>query len=137
MAELGAAACALQLLDFGGKLILRLSSLASSLKDAPASIRNLNSQLSQLLKIVETIQIDPNLQDTPDGPKALLEDCLSQIRDLDTILQGLTTDLSDNARERFWKALRSVQKEKKIEYICKSLERHKTALSIWLLCDVR
>lgn len=130
---LGAVAGAIQLVDASLGIIKLLTTICSTLHDAPESINRRAIQLELLVEIARLIQKNPSLQ-TP-LISSLLMNCIDKANELQHILAKFTAKLNSGKIERYWKALGGVIKENKISELCKGLEEEKSAL-VLCICSI-
>lgn len=146
MAEIVAVtAAAVQFLDVGGRVLIKLSRLCSDLQHAPKAVETARSNLRVLVRLVGKIKQD--LEAARAGPATTLqgavsperlatattslEECLAEANELFQTLDGLVCERSDNVAKRAWRAIVSVKKEKEILDGLTRLEQLKSNLALW------
>lgn len=135
MAEVGIAASTIQFIDVGGRSLIGLSPLCSTLRHVPQTIENSQTTLNHLLAIAKIVK--SNHLTLYAGRQAvefnsMCSDCIKLAKDLESLLNSLTVAVYDGSLRRAWKTVVAAKKEKEILEICERLEQYKTTLSLWL-----
>ncbi|KAJ9667412.1 hypothetical protein H2201_002613 [Coniosporium apollinis] len=138
-------AAAVQFLDVGGRVLVAFSSLCSSLKRVPAKVKAEIQQLEHVLIVLRTIETDiavPNnglattlagvlTQTQINEAKALLNDAVSQAKELEVILRSLVPPTQESTLRKAWRMIISQQKEEEILERCNGLEKVKSTIQLW------
>ena len=142
---LAVTAAAVQFVDVGGRVLVKLSRLCSDLKRAPKAVRTAKNDLKALVGLVGTIGQD--FQAARTGPAtslngavslarlataaSYLQECLNETSGLLKILNGLDCEPADSAAKKVWRAVVSVKEEKKISEGLARLDQIKSNLFLW------
>ena len=135
MAEVGIAASIIQFIDVGGRSLIGLSRLCSTLRHVPQTIENSQTTLNHLLaiaKIVKSNHLTLHAGRQAVEFNSVCSDCIKLAKDLESLLNSLTVAVYDGPLRRAWKTVVAAKKEKEILEICERLEQYKTTLSLWL-----
>jgi hypothetical protein len=145
MAEVaGVVASIVQLIDIGGRVVIKLSRFCSDLQKVPHKIKRAKHQVDQLLSLLRCINSDLTASDQGDASSLaglrspnhlhfathLVEDALHQAEELANILDDLAPR-KDSLFNRGWRALVSLKKEEDIVERCSRLETLKSDLQMW------
>jgi hypothetical protein len=123
----GLVSAIVQFIDFGSKIIERLDEFKSNLGNVPKSFRDIEAEIPLLLDTLKRTMEEAEAQCYGKGTlQALLpvvEDCRSQVELLnDTLLKTLPNP-GDGKWRRTKKALYSVEQEKKVQQIARTIHR--------------
>lgn len=126
MAEaFGIAAGALQFADVGSRILLSLSRLYSDISHVPEKIAKGQSQVEDLVLLVEAVPQDLAAPNTAPGSSlsavvarsrvdrlvVLIRETIRELHELQVILDDLSAKKSDNVYKRSWKAVVSLKKD--------------------------
>lgn len=132
MEVLGAVASSIALAEVAGKLLKTLHCYATSVKDAKADIRHLESEIQVLKGLFDQIHV-------ADGSASPLRTTLGEC---DHELQELALRLKVTAppKARLWRlglksSLKWPFKSQEIEHIVRRLDRHKATINAFLVVD--
>ena len=133
MAELAVAAAAAQFIDLGGSIISSLSNIIDEFRDAPHRISTLRGEVQQLIELVRITQSNAEVAAVFNASIDIevLSDTKRKAQRLQRLLEGLHVESSKGLAVRTWAAIRTVKKDRKLEVLCKALERQKSNLLIW------
>ena len=156
IAIIGVVAAAVQFTETGSKVVSRLISLVSRIRDSPDSLHLALDQLQMLLDLAELtkkriaeengvcMQAEiPNLRDDQALPRRLSQtspltwlekvwhSCTAQARELDDLILQMLQELEGNAFRKKWRKLCTLKNEESIERILTRIERDKTLLITW------
>src|ERR1700722_8852308 len=131
-----------QLVDFGSKILHRLTEFQSSLEDVPESFRHIKAKLPLLLHTLqqtkEAIETGSIRDDTKQVLLPAIEGCWEQVKALDVVLLKTLPTSGDSWTERsrkaIWMSLRYDSKVEKMtaiirDYIQTLTYHHATASS--------
>lgn len=138
-------AAAVQFLDVGGRVLIAFSSLCSGLKRVPAKVKAEIQQLEHVLVVLRTIETDVTapsnglataltgvlIQSQISEAKALLNDAVSQAKELEVILKSLVPPTQESALRKAWRMIISQKKEEEILERCRGLEAVKSTIQLW------
>ncbi len=127
MAEVGIAASVIQYIDVGGRSLIGLSRLCSTLRHVPQTIENSQTNTQPSPSHCKNCQIqssDLTCGNTGRGIwfYVLYSDCIKLAEDLESLLNSLTVAVYDGPLRRAWKTVVAAKKEKEIFHICERLE---------------
>ena len=135
LAVIGLVSAIVQFVEFGSKIISRVSEFQTGVNDVPKSFRDIMVELPLLLDTlkrtkeqVEDGQVDENTQ------KALLpvvNGCQSQVELLNDILVKMLPSVGDSSWKRGIKAFSSVRQERKVEQITKTFHNYIQTLTYY------
>ena len=156
IAIFGIIAAAVQFIETGSKLVLRLRSLSSKIQDSPQCLRQSLDQVQILLVLAErakrrtthgdsaylpavaqSLQNDqvPSLQLSQTLPLTGLEsvwqNCTAQACELDKLIGQLLEKAEGGGFRKSWKKLFTLKDEEDVERLLTRIEKYKTLLSIW------
>ena len=133
MAELAVAAAAAQFIDLGGSILSSLSKVIAECRDAPHRISTLRGEVRQLIKLVQITQSNATVAAVFNASidRELLFDTIGKAQRLQRLLGELHVDLDKGLAVRTWAAIRTVKKDRELDFLCEGLERQKTSLLIW------
>ena len=142
LAIVGIVASIVQLVDFGSKVLHRLTEFQSSVEDVPESFRHIKAKLPLLFHTLqqakEAIEAGSVRDDTKDVLLPAIEGCWEQIKSLDEVLLKTLPKLGDSwtkrSKKAIWMSLRYASKVEKItaivrDYIQILTYHHATASS--------
>src|SRR5271156_5016346 len=141
LAVVGIVANIVQLVDFGSKILHRLTEFQSSVEDVPESFRHIKAKLPLLLHTLqqtkEAIEAGSIRDDTKKALLPAIEGCWEQIKSLDVVLLKTLPASGDSwtkrSRKAIWMSLRYDSKVEKITAIIRdyiqTLTYHATASS--------
>ena len=122
-----------QFVDFGTKMVSRMSEFKSSASDVPKSFQDIMVELPLLLDTLKrTKEQAENGQVGEITQKALLpvvRGCQSQVELLNNVLVTMLPKAGDSSWKRGIKAFSSVRQEKKIEQITKTFRNYVQTLT--------
>ncbi|OCK82325.1 hypothetical protein K432DRAFT_472503 [Lepidopterella palustris CBS 459.81] len=128
---LGVMASAAQLIHYGGAVIIELRQFYERVHGAPERYAHQANQVEQLIETTELIRETESLN--TDLVAKHLKTILTNILNLESILQKALNETSSRSKKRYWKALWAAQREEKISRGFVVLEENKSAL---VLCIV-
>ena len=133
MAELAIAAAAAQFIDLGGSILSSLSKIIAECRDAPHRISTLRGEVQQLIELVRITQSNAGAAAVfnTSFDKEVLSDTIGTAQRLHRLLGELPVDSDKGLAVRTWAAIRTMQKDRELSFLCEGLERQKTNLSIW------
>src|SRR5271170_3700626 len=122
LAVVGIIANIAQLVDFGSKILHRLSEFQSSVEDVPESFRHIKAELPVLLDTLqqtkEAIEAGSVRDETKKALLPAIEGCRIQIKSLDDVLLKVLPAPGDSwtkrSRKAIWVSLRYESKVEKI-----------------------
>ncbi len=119
LAAVGIAANIVQLVDFGSKILHRLSEFQSTLEEVPATFRHLKAELPLLLDTLQQtkgeIDSDSIREETRIALLPVIEGCRVEIESLDALLTKTLPTPSDSRKTQWKKAMSSLAKDTKVE----------------------
>ena len=128
LAAVGLASAIVQFIDFGTKVVNRLSVFPSKVGDVPETFRLIKVQLPLILDTLQQTkdQADERQinEETAKALKTVVDECIAAVQQLDEILTKALPNGRDSTWQKYWKALSSLAKDKKISQLQASLERH-------------
>jgi hypothetical protein len=131
IAAVGVAASAVQLVDYGLKVIGTISETYIRVKDAPNRVARYTTQINQIIEVGRAIQQNQVLQ----SPliHSQLQNTLTEVKQLHQVLGVIRLDYTTGSiTKRVWKAILG-DNERRMLTCFERLEREKTAL---ILCVV-
>jgi len=134
LAAVSLGACIVQFLDVGTKVLARLREFHSITKEASGVFQDISIQLPLIIDVMT--RIENGCQDgslTSDTERALshtVESSLRQVTLLDELIKKILPAPTDSTLQRARKAIASVRKGKDIVVILKTLEAHKSTLTL-------
>ena len=156
IAVIGVVAAAVQFSETGSKLVSRLISLFSRIRDSPQCLQLTLDQVQMLLDLAEltkkriseenstclptvaqSLQIDqvPSLQLSQASPLTWLEsvwrNCTAQARELDGLVRQMLQETESNTIRKGWRKIFTLKSEEDVERVLTRIERYKTLLSTW------
>jgi len=117
-----------------GSTVQQLISFWESVKEAPAEVAQIKSQLRVLGALLRGIEVDsqqPSSPSTPDIAHDCLSVCYSSISKLQELSQELDKGLNGNGIRRNWTKLRKAMREKELAAYWSELERAKSMLIMY------
>jgi hypothetical protein len=134
---LGIVASALQIVESLDKVI----SFYESIRQAPADIQRVLTELKLVSNIISAIQLLYEKQSLPKFGEATTQECLSLVRHDISKLSDLSLDLerklnSDKRMTRTWARVQTVLSEKRIAILRGHLEHAKGTLQLLHCCHI-
>lgn len=128
LAAVGLASAIVQFVDFGTKVIKRLSEFSADLDDVPRTFREINNQLPLIINMLRQTKAQADAQDlsedTAKAMKAIAEECILKVKQLEKILIRALPTHRDTTWKRGAKAIASLRHDKAVADIQGTLERN-------------
>jgi len=136
LAVVGIIANIVQLVDFGSKILHRLSEFQSSIEGVPESFRHIKAELPVLLNTLqqtkEAVEAGSVRDETMKALLPAIEGCRIQIRSLDDVLLKILPASGDSWTKRSTKALRmSLRYDSKVEKITDTVRKYIQTLTYY------
>ncbi len=133
MAAVGIAANIVQLVDFGSKILLRLSEFQSTLEEVPVTFRHLKAELPLLLDTLRQTKAEIEngsiREETRIALLSVIEGCRVEIESLDALLTKTLPTPIDSWKTRSKKAISSLAQDAKVEKITSAIRIYIQALT--------
>lgn len=127
-AAVGIAASIVQLVDFGSKILRRLSEFQSALEEVPSTFRHLKAELPLLLDTLQQtkgeIDTDSIREETRIALLPVIEGCRVEIESLDALLTKTLPTPSDSWKTKSKKAIFSLAQDAKVEKITSAIRNY-------------
>lgn len=138
-------AAAVQFLDVGGRVLVKLSRLCSDLRRVPKTMKTAQHDLTTFLALTRMIQADLGASRTGpastlngvitagslDMAAATLGKCICEANELYNILSGIVSERSDSVTKKAWLAVVGVKKKQKIVDGFVRLQSLRSELNVW------
>jgi hypothetical protein len=128
LAAVGLASAIVQFVDFGIKVVKRLSEFSVDLNDVPRTFREINSQLPLIINLLRQTKAQADAQglseDTAKALKIVVARCSVKVKELEKILNKAVPTNQDSTWKRRAKAITSLRHDKTVADIQASLERN-------------
>lgn len=128
LAAVGLASAIVQFIEFGTKIVTRLSEFSAEVEEVPKTFRSIKVQLPLILNILQQTkdqadarQVD---EDTARALEAVVGECTATVQQLDERLNKALPDDKASPWQRYRKALSSLAQDKKIAELQASIERY-------------
>ncbi|KAH7118875.1 hypothetical protein B0J11DRAFT_582674 [Dendryphion nanum] len=124
----GVVASIVQLVDFSTRVARRIEEFHSHTGEIPKSFQSIKAELPLLSNTLQQLKDAIDAGMVADGTKQALlpviEGCREQVTQLDAILAKTLPEVNDSWRERSKKAIKSLNKDAKVESIAKILRNY-------------
>ena len=135
LAVVGIIANIVQLVEFGSKILHRLTEFQSSVQDVPESFRHIKAKLPLLLHTLqqtkEAIDAGRVNDETTKTLDPIIQGCREQIELLDATLAKTLPSPNDTPGKRRIKAILSIPQDAKVEKIVKTLHSYIRTLTFY------
>jgi len=143
IALLGAAAAGVQCAQVCVQILMLGLSLRSKIRDAPSQVKGWLGQIDQLIALTELMKKnDAGLLLSSPSPSPLsssssssetaatwvetaLLECTAQAQTLKDILKDMLQEVDDGKRQKNWKAILTIKRERRITSALQEIERQK------------
>ena len=134
LAAVGLASAIVQFIDFGTKILTRLSFFSAEVEGVPKPFRLIRIQLPLILKTLQQIKDQADArrvsEDTAKALQAVVGECIAAVQQLDEILQKALPNDKASSWQVFRKALSSLAQDKKIAQLQASIEQYISTLTL-------
>ncbi len=127
LAAVGLASAIVQFIDFGTKIVTRLSDFSAEVEEVPKTFRLIKVQLPLILDTLQQTKDQADARqindETAEALKAVVGECTATVQQLDEILMKALPNDRDSSWQKYRKALSSLAQDKKIAQLQASIER--------------
>lgn len=135
LAAFGLASAIVQLIDFGTKIVTRLSDFSAKVEEVPKTFRLIKVQLPLIFNTLQQIKDQADArqvnEETAEALKAVIVECTATVQQLDEILTKALPNGKDSSWQKYRKALSSLAQDKKIAQLQASIERYIPTLTFY------
>lgn len=128
LAAVGLASAIVQFIDFGTKIVTRLSDFSAEVEELPKTFRQIRVQLPLILLTLQQTKDQADArqinEETAEALKAVIVECTATVQQLDEILTKALPNDKDSSWQKYRKALSSLAQDKRIARLQASIERH-------------
>lgn len=126
LAAVGLASAIVQFIDFGTRVVVRLSEFSTEAKEVPKIFRQIKVQLPLILNTLQQTKDQAEArhvnEDTAKALKAVVGECTTIVQQLDEILTKTLPNDEASTWQKYRKALSSLAQDKKIAQLQASIE---------------
>jgi hypothetical protein len=135
IAVVGVVASIVQLVDFGTKVLLRLSEFQSNAGEIPKTFQHIKAELPVLLDTLEqTKTAIENGSIRDETKRALLpaiDGCRTQVEHLNDLIEKVLPSIGDSWRKRSRKSISSLRQDSKVKKIREDLQGYIQTLTYY------
>ena len=135
LAAVGLASAIVQFIEFGTKIVTRLSDFSAEVEDVPKTFRLIKVQLPLIFNTLQQIKDQADArqvnEETAKALKAVIVECTTTVQQLDEILTKALPNGKDSSWQKYRKALSSLAQDKKIAQLQASIERYIPTLTFY------
>ena len=128
LAAVGLASAIVQFVDFGTKIVTRISEFSAEVEEVPKTFRLIKVQLPLILNTLQQTKDQADARQvnekTAETLKAVIVECTATVQQLDEILTKALPNDKDSSWQKYRKALSTLAQDKKIAHLQASIERH-------------
>jgi hypothetical protein len=133
LAIVGLVSSIVQFVDFGSKIVHRLSEFHSTLEEVPKSFRDIKIELPLLVDTLERTRKQTEdgcfSRNTQEAIWSVVKGCQSQVERLNDVLEDTLPTKGDSSWRRGKKALLSIGQEKKVQQITTTFRNYVQTLT--------
>ncbi len=133
LAAVGLASAIVQFIDFGTKIVNRLSDFSAEVGEVPKTFRLIKVQLPLILDTLQQTKDQADARQvnekSAEALKAVIVECTATVQQLDEMVTKALPNDKDSSLQKYRKALSSLTQDKKVAQLLAAIEHHISILT--------